>query len=309
VALFGALALPFVINNEYLLRVCIIAILYSILAVSLNIVVGFTGMFSLGHAGFYAVGAYVAALLALRLHTPYLLSLLCSMLAAGLVGFILSIPSFRLGGDYLAVVTLGFSEIIRLIATNWMELTRGPLGLPGIPPIVIFSLRVDSYRTQYYFILVLAVLAFTVVIRVINSQIGRCLKSVREDELAAAAMGVNVRYYKSLAFVISAILTGACGSFLAHFLTIVSPMNFRIQESILLLEMVILGGMGSIPGSILGAVLLVAIPEYLQIVPHLRMLFGGLTMLLMIRFRPQGLLGGREISLRGRPKLVRTTRT
>jgi branched-chain amino acid transport system permease protein len=309
--LFGVLllAVPLLVSNQYTLRILIQIILYSILTMSLNLLVGFTGQFSLGHAGFYAIGAYTSALLMMKAGMPHLIGLMGAIIMASLVGTIVAVPSFRLGGDYLAVATLGFSEVIRLILLNWQSLTRGPLGLAGVPGPGFFGITSFSLSDYYYYVLVLAVVAYFSLARIIDSQVGRCLMAIRDDEVAAGAMGVNVRFYKTIAFVVSAAWAGACGSFFASFLNFLSPTSFTIQESVLIISMVILGGMGSLPGSVLGAAILVAVPEYFQVLYQARLLLAGAAILLMILFRPKGILGDFPVYLRRRPKLVRTART
>ena len=309
--LFGLalVAVPHLVRNQYVIRILIEIILYSILTMSLNLLVGFTGQFSLGHAGFYAIGAYTSALLVMKAGMPYIVALTGAVVTASLVGIVVAVPSFRLGGDYLAIATLGFSEVIRLILLNWQTLTRGPLGLAGVPAPDFFGISRFSLSDYYYYILVLGVLAYFTLARIIDSQIGRCLMAIRDDEVAAEAMGVNVKFYKTLAFVISAAWAGVCGSFFASFLNFLSPTSFTVRESVLMIAMVILGGMGSLPGSVLGALLLVAIPEYFQVLYRARLLLAGMAILLMVLFRPKGILGDFPIYLRRRPKLVRTART
>jgi branched-chain amino acid transport system permease protein len=309
--LFGLLlvAIPHLVSNQYVIRILIEIILYSILTMSLNLLVGFTGQFSLGHAGFYAIGAYTSALLMMKAGMPYIVALMGAIVITSLMGVVVAVPSFRLGGDYLAIATLGFSEVIRLILLNWQSLTRGPLGLAGVPAPDFFGITRFSLSDYYYYVLALAVLAYFTLARIIDSQIGRCLMAVRDDEVAAAAMGVNVRFYKTLAFIISAAWAGVCGSFFASFLNFLSPTSFTVQESVLMIAMVILGGMGSLPGSVLGATLLVAIPEYFQVLYQARLLLAGAAILLMVLFRPKGILGDFPVYLRRRPKLVRTART
>jgi branched-chain amino acid transport system permease protein len=308
---FGGLLLaaPLLVSNQYILRILVQILLYAILTMSLNLLVGFTGQFSLGHAGFYAIGAYTSALLMMKAGVPHLLALAAAMLMASLVGIIVAMPSFRLGGDYLAIATLGFSEVIRLILLNWQSLTRGPLGLAGVPGPGFFGITPFSLSDYYYYVLALAVAAYFSLARIIDSQIGRCFMAIRDDEVAAVAMGVNVKFYKTLAFVVSAAWAGVCGSFFASFLNFLSPTSFTIQESVLIIAMVILGGMGSLPGSVLGAAILVAIPEYFQVLYRARLLLAGAAILLMILFRPKGILGDFPVYLRRRPRLVRTART
>lgn len=283
--------LPFVVQSEYSRRILTMIFLYSILSLGLNLVTGVTGQLSLGHAAFYGIGAYTSALLTLNLNWSFLPALLVASLLAGLFGILLGVPTLRLSGDYLCIVTIGFAEIIRLVFQNWVEVTRGPMGLPGIPPISILSFTFKTGTDYYYFFLIMMVLTYISMERILDSQIGRALVAIREDEVAAGAMGVNTTYYKVLAFAVGAVFAGMAGSLMAHYLAFVGPMNFTVDESLLVLQMVILGGLGSNIGAIIGAAILVIAPEVLRVISDYRLLFNGVLMVALMVWRPQGLLG------------------
>lgn len=283
---------------EYLLHILVIAGIYIILTLSLNLIVGYTGLPALGHAAFFAVGAYISALLALNLGISPWIGLIVGASFAALTGVVIGASSLRLKGDYFALVTIAFAFIVYYTVKNWVSVTRGPMGLPGIPGFSVFGLSLDS--TFSYFILVFGFVLITIFIvrRIVDSPFGRVLKSIREDEIAAEALGKDTTKHKLLAFVIGAFFAGIAGSLYAHYITFIDPSSFTIMESILILLMVIFGGMGSIKGSILGAIILVVFPELLRFLgmpsaiaaPTRQMIYGLVLIILMIK-RPQGLMG------------------
>ena len=296
-----ALCVPLVVRSPYVLHVAILASLYVVLTLSLNLITGFCGQFSLGHAGFYGVGAYTAALLAVHYASPFLVNLAAAALAAGLLGFLIGLPTLRLGGIYLAMATLGFGEIIYLVLLNWLALTRGPLGIPAIPGPAILGVDLGTPARQYYLALALALLATVVVTRLVNSRFGEAIQAIREDEIAAEAMGIPSTRLKVLTFSISAAIAGAAGGFFAHYTSFVSPSSFTLVESILVLSILVFGGMGSVEGSIAGAVLLTVAPEVFRFLAEYRMVIYGALLLGLIVFRPQGLLGGIHLGLTRQP--------
>lgn len=290
--------IPF-ITTDYLIDVAILAGIYIILALGLNIVVGFTGLLNLGFVAFYAIGAYAYAILNTRFGLDFWSALPFSIGLTTVAGFFLAIPALRLRGDYLAIVTLGFGEIVRLILNNWDSVTMGPNGISGIAPPVIMSVSLGKLSYYYYFVLLLVIMTVFVTRRVYSSRIGRAWVAIREDEIASSAMGINTTIYKLYSFAFGAFWAGLAGALFAGKMQFVSPESFTFMESVLIVSMVILGGLGSIPGVILGATILVILPEILREVQLYRMLaLGGGLVLLMI-FRPQGLLGGKGVSLRG----------
>ena len=292
-----AALLPLIINDDYFLRVITIAGVFTILTLSLNLVTGFTGQFCLGWAAFYGIGAYTSALLAMKLGLSFWLTLPLGGLMAALFGILLGIPTMRLKDIYLAITTLGFGEIIRLIMLNWTDLTRGSMGLPGIPSPQLFGYEFSTNLPYYYLILILVLITVFTMYRLIDSRIGRALIAIREDDLAAKTVGIDITAYKVMAFAIGAFFAGIAGSFYAHYTSFIDPHTFSFMESISILAMVVLGGMGSITGSIIGAVILSVIPEMLRGLSEYRMIIFGLIMMAVMIIRPQGIMGkGREFA-------------
>jgi branched-chain amino acid transport system permease protein len=329
--------LPFVVGTQgnAWVRILDFALLYVMLALGLNIVVGYAGLLDLGYVAFYAVGAYMYALLAsphlaenfefIReafpdgLHNSIWLVVPLGAGLAAVFGVLLGAPTLRLRGDYLAIVTLGFGEIVRIFMNNLnspANITNGPQGISNIDPITIggvnlgktqtfFGMEVPSVYMYYYLFLVLAIIIIVLTIRLQDSRVGRAWMAVREDEIAAKAMGINTRNVKLLAFAMGASFGGVAGSMFAAFQGFVSPESFTLMESIVIVAMVVLGGMGHVPGVILGAILLYAIPEVLRfaakpaqemlfghelVAPEaLRMLLFGLAMVVIMLYRPAGL--------------------
>jgi branched-chain amino acid transport system permease protein len=300
--LAATLLLPTVVRSPYVLHVAVLAGIYVVLTLSLNLVTGFCGQFSLGHAGFYGIGAYTAALLAVTWGSPFVANLVAAALAAGAAGFLIGLPTLRLGGIYLAMATLGFGEIIHLILLNWLGLTRGPLGIPAIPGPSVLGIDLATPARQYYVVVVLVVIATTIVSRLVDSSFGEAIQAIREDEVAAEALGVPTTRLKVIAFTLSAALAGVAGAFFAHYASFVSPGSFTLVESILVLSLLVFGGMGSIEGSIAGAVVLTVAPEVFRFLAEYRMVIYGAILLGLILFRPQGLLGGLSLGLTRRPR-------
>jgi branched-chain amino acid transport system permease protein len=273
-------------------RIC----LYATLALGLNIVVGFAGLLDLGYVAFFGIGSYVYAFLAsphFGLHLPFPLAVLITTLATAVSGILIGAPTLRLRGDYLAIVTLGFGEITYLLLINLdrpVNITGGPSGIVGIDPPVLAGFALGR-NIQYYY-LFLAALGLTLLAsaRLRHSRIGWAWQAIREDELAARAMGINTTVAKLQAFAIGAAFAGIGGSFLASWQKSVFPENFLFTESINILAMVILGGMGNLLGVVLGATLLVALPEVFRQVQAYRLLAFGLMLMLLMIFRPHGLL-------------------
>ena len=326
VLLFVTLAfLPFLLSltvGRMWVRILDFALIYAMLALGLNIVVGFAGLLDLGYIAFYAVGAYTWALLAspqFGLHLPFWAVLPIGAAVAALFGLLLGAPTLRLRGDYLAIVTLGFGEIIRIFLNNLdhpVNVTNGPIGINKIDPISIggadftrvhevFGITFSGVHIYYYVLLALLFLTVVVCVRLERSRIGRAWVAIREDELAAQAMGINTRNIKLLAFALGASFGGVAGGLFASLQGFVSPESFGLLESIMVLCMVVLGGMGHVYGVLLGALLLTTLPEILRstaspiqralfgdvyVDPEaLRMLLFGLALILVMLVRPTGL--------------------
>ena len=279
-------------SETALMRVIDLIAIYSLLALGLNVVTGFTGLLVLGYAAFYAVGAYLYAFFAsaqFNIHGPFLLLLVVGGVAAALFGVLLGIPVLRLRGDYLAIVTLGFGEIVRIVLNNLNQLTNGPQGISLIDTPDIFGYKLSTPVHIYYLLLVLLAVSVLFLRRLERSRIGRAWAAIREDEGAARAMGVDTTRLKLMAFAIGASFAGLAGVVFAGLQGFVSPESFTFWESILMLSMVVVGGIGSIPGVIVGAVALIGIPEVLRQYSDYRMLAFGVVMVLMMILRPEGI--------------------
>jgi len=283
---------------EYLIHILIITGIYIILTLSLNLIVGFTGLAALGHIAFAAIGAYTSSLLALHFGLSPLLGLLIGAILASLIGIIIGFPSLRLKEDYLALATFGLGIIVYSIAKNWVSLTRGPMGLPGIPSLSLFGYEFSSGWSYLILVSVFVFITYLVIRNITHSPFGRVLQGIREDEIAILAMGKNVNRYKLIVFIVGAFFAGIAGSLYAHYITFIDPSSFTPMESIAVLLMVVFGGMASLKGSFIGASILVILPEFLRFLgmpssvaaPLRQMIYGLLLAILMI-LRPQGLLG------------------
>ena len=283
---------------EYLLHILLIAGIYVILTLSLNLIVGYTGLPALGHAAFSCIGAYTSSLLALNMGLSPWIGLMIGACVAALSGAIIGYPAVRLKGDYLALATFGLGVIVYSIAKNWVSLTRGPMGLPGIPGFSILGFGLSEIWSYLLLVSVFVILTIFVIKRIVSSPFGRILRSIREDEIASAALGKDTIKHKLLVFIIGAFFAGIAGSLYAHYITFIDPSSFTVMESITILLMVIFGGMGSISGSVAGAVILVIFPELLRFLgmpsaiaaPMRQMIYGLLLVVLMLK-RPQGIMG------------------
>ncbi|MCD4764792.1 MAG: branched-chain amino acid ABC transporter permease [Desulfobacterales bacterium] len=283
---------------EYLLHILIIAGIYIILTLSLNLIVGYTGLPALGHAAFSCIGAYTSSLLALNIGLSPWIGLLIGACVAAFSGVVIGYPAVRLKGDCLALATFGLGVIVYSIAKNWVSLTRGPMGLPGIPGFSILGFGLSEIWSYLLLVSIFVVITIFVIKRIVNSPFGRILRSIREDEIASAALGKDTIKHKLLVFIIGAFFAGIAGSLYAHYITFIDPSSFTVMESITILLMVIFGGMGSISGSVVGAVILVVLPELLRFLgmpssiaaPMRQMIYGLLLVVLMLK-RPQGIMG------------------
>lgn len=277
--------------NDYYTDVAILAGIYIILALGVNIVIGFSGLLHLGFAAYYGIGAYLNALLTTTLGLGFWSALPLTLTLTSAAGLLLAFPALRLRGDYLAIVTLGFGEIIRLVLNNWDSVTKGPNGISNIPSPVIAGFELSSLTSYYYLVFGFALVTAFIIKRVHRSRTGRAWLAIREDETAAEAMGINTRKYKFMALSFGAFWAGLAGSLFASKMHFVSPESFTFMESVVIVCMIILGGIGSIPGVILGSLILVLLPELLREVQLYRMLALGAGLVLMMIYRPEGLIG------------------
>jgi len=280
-----------VFTNDYYRDVMTITGMYIVLALGLNIVVGQAGLLNLGYVAFYAIGAYTYAILSTSYGLSFWPGMVLGALVAACFAVLLGAPTLKLRGDYFAIVTLGLGEITRIVLNNWDRMTGGPNGIAKINRPVIAGYMFHTTLDYYYLILVIVIITIFTMHRLISSRIGRAWIAIREDEVAAEAMGINTYRLKLLAFVLGSAWAGLTGVFFAAKMAFVSPESFTFFESVLILCMVVLGGMGSIPGIILGSVLLIGLPEVFRDFQDYRMLAFGAALVLMMIFRPQGLLG------------------
>lgn len=292
ISLFVALLIIIpLFQNDYYRDVLTLTALYAVLALGLNLVVGQAGLLNLGYAAFYAIGAYTYAILSTRFGLAFWPGLAAGAAASAFMALLIGLSTLKLRGDYFAIVTLGLGEITRIVLNNSDRVTGGPNGIPGIGRPVLFGHTISAPLEQYYLILIIAIITVFAMGRLMASRIGRAWVAIREDEIAAEAMGINTFRLKLLAFVVGSAWAGLAGVFFAAKMAFVSPESFTFFESVLILCMVVLGGMGSIPGIILGAFLLVMLPELFREFADYRMLGFGAALVLMMIFRPQGLLG------------------
>ncbi|MCD4785295.1 MAG: branched-chain amino acid ABC transporter permease [Candidatus Eremiobacteraeota bacterium] len=282
----------------YVIHLLNIVCIYMILSLSLNIIIGVSGQFSIAQGAFMGIGAYTSALLALKAGIPFWASILLSVLVSVLIGFVVGLPSLRLRGDFLGIATFGFGIIAYSIFNNLTSITGGPMGMPGIPQPEILGFSFDS--PTKYLILTLSFLLITILIlrAAIYSPFGRILKAIREDEKATQVRGIDIARYKIIAFLVGSGFAGIAGSLYAHYITFIDPSSFTIMESITILTMVVIGGMGNIRGPIVGAAVLISIPEILRflnipgaISAPLRQLIYGILLILIVTLRPKGLWG------------------
>jgi branched-chain amino acid transport system permease protein len=284
--------------DSYLRAVLWTAGIYILLGLSLNIIVGYAGLFQLGHAAFYAIGAYTVGILNVYLGVPIFIGMIAAVVIAGLAGFVLTRPILHLRGDYLAIVTIAFGEIVRmLLVNNVFGITGGANGLFGIDQPTIFGFTFHTTLSQYYLVLFFVVITIIAMRRLENSRLGRAWTYVREDQMAAEAMGVNTVRVKAIAFLLGSAWAGLAGALYATRITVISPDLARFLESVIIFCIVVLGGTGSIPGVFVGTAGMVILPEMFRFVKDWRDLFVGLAMVLMMIFRPMGLWPSRRVAM------------
>lgn len=290
------LAIPFLLP-EYPLHLINISGIWIILALSLGLLQGYLGEISIGHAGFFGIGAYTSALLTLSAGLSFWVSLPLSAMMTMIFGYLIGLVSLRLRGPYFAICTLGFGEIIRLVFVNWREMSGGPDGITGIPspqglPIpFIGTVNFTGKQANYFLIYALVVVTLGVMFRLIHSRPGRAFMAVREDPVYAECIGINAMQFKRMAFMVSTFFAGLAGCLYAHYEHFISPYSFTTGQSFDLVIMVILGGMGTLVGPIIGAILLTLIPELLHAIRDYRMVIYGLMLMLVIIYLPHGIVG------------------
>jgi len=286
------LAVPLWLPSPYHLHVLIMAGIFAILALSLNLLLGYAGLLSLGHAAFFGIGAYASALLALRLAWPFAAGFVAAVAVAGGSGYLTGRLAIRLRGAYFVLVTLSFAGVVSLVSVNWMDLTNGPLGLPGVPAAELLGFAFTTKRSAYYLVLVVAAGAYLLCARLVRSRIGRALVALRENEALAASVGVDGTRYLVLATALSAALAGAAGSLYAHYTRFVSPEVFLFSYTLTMVVMVVAGGKGTLAGPVIGAVVFTVLPEVLRelVAWRWQMLLYGAFLLLTVSLLPQGVV-------------------
>lgn len=287
--------------QAYIIHLLILIGIYLILAISLQLAMGFTGLLNLGHIAFYAVGAYTSALLALN-GFPFWFCFLSAGVIAMLSGFLLAFPTNKLKGDYLALATMGFSFVVYAIALNWTGLTRGPLGLPGIPRPYLFGISFSDNLSFLILTALIALISYLVIKKITSSPFGRVLEATRDDELAARVLGKNTFRIKSISLMVSAFFAGIAGSLYAHYITFIDPSSFTLLQLIPVLAIVIIGGLASLKGTVLATIILVLLPEPLRfigfsssVVGPARQIIYALILLLILIYRPRGFYGKVEL--------------
>jgi branched-chain amino acid transport system permease protein len=284
------LVIPVLMPNNYYMGLANLSLIYIIVAIGLNFIYGYTGYISFAQAGFFGIGAYTSALLAVDAHMSFWVTLPLSGLIAAVVGIMLGIPALKLSGHYLAMCTIGFGIIVQMILQNWTAFTHGAQGIGGIPGISLGPLVISSPTQYYYFTLVFACLAALLSWTIEHSNLGRSFKAVREDEIAASTSGINLTFTKVFSFALSALFAGVAGSLYAHMSSYISPDTFSFDQSIVFFTMVLVGGAGTVWGPIVGAVLLTFIPELLRFLQEYYMALFGIGICLAMLFMPQGIV-------------------
>ena len=296
-----AVALPLVLKSNYHLGIAHQALIFIILAVGYDVLLGFTGLLSFGHIGLFAIGAYTSAILVMSTGAPFLVGLLGAAVLTGFIGFLIAIPALRIKGHYLTLLTLALGEVIRLVIRSMDGLTHGSSGLSGIPRPEIFGISFRQATPLYYLLLLFVVLTVVFVWRLKSSRFGRAFMAIRDAEIGAEVCGVNTSAMKMMSFAISAVLAGIAGSLYAHTMRFISPEFFGLGLTTTLLAMVLIGGRGTVVGPVIGAALLIVLPEVLRFVKDYYLIVFGIAIWLCVIGMPDGLAGlGRRLLKRAR---------
>lgn len=290
--LAGMLILPWCLTNEYYVNVLIISGLNAIVAVGLNLLLGFAGQISLGHAAFYGLAAYTTSILTTTYNLPIIAGILAGIVLVGLVAYLIGIPTLKLSGHYLAMATLGFGIIVYIFFNETIELTGGPSGFVGIPRLSLFGYSFDSDLSYYYLVVFVLAIVLMFSLNLIRSRIGRALRAIHTSEKAAQISGIDIARYKLFIFVLSAILAGIAGVLYAHYLEFIAPSSFGFNHSVLLVTMVVLGGMTNVWGAVAGAFFLTMLPEFLRAFENIEFLLYGFILIVCMMFLPEGIVGG-----------------
>lgn len=288
----AALSAPFFLKGSYLITVLIFVGINTMLAIGLNLLLGYAGQISLGHAAFFGMGAYISGILTTRFPVDPFLAMILAAFCAGALAFVIGFPILKLKGHYLAMATLGFGIIMYIVFNETVSFTGGPSGLSGIPYLSVGPLVFDNDWNNYYLVWVSTLAVMLLAVNLTQSRIGRALRAIHDSEVAARVMGVNARILKVQIFTVSAVISAFAGSLYAHVVTFIAPASFGFHFSVELLTMIVVGGLGSIYGSFLGAALLTMLPEFLRVFQDLDIIVYGLMLILMTMFMPGGLASG-----------------
>jgi len=290
----AALSAPFFLKGNYLLNVLVFVGINTMLALGLNLLLGYAGQISLGHAAFFGMGAYISGIITSRYPMEPFLVIMLAALCVGALAFVIGFPILKLKGHYLAMATLGFGIIMYIIFNETVDWTGGPSGLSGIPNLRIGSLIFDNDWNNYYLVWIFTLAVMLLAVNLSQSRIGRALRAIHDSEVAARVMGVNARMLKVQIFTISAVISAIAGSLYAHVMTFIAPTSFGFNFSVELLTMIVIGGLGSVYGSFLGAAILTMLPEFLRVFQDLDIVIYGLMLILMTMYMPGGLVSGIE---------------
>lgn len=287
---------PLFIKNAFVIRLMTTTFIYSVVCFGNMLICGYRGMMCLGFAAFYGIGAYVAALLAKNAGMPFGVCLLCAGIVSAIIGFVICLPCLRLTVDFVGLITTAFLNIFLAIVRNWNSVTNGATGISAIPRPVIFGKKISSGMDFYYLTFIVMVIAFSLLNNVIHSKIGRNLQGIRDNELGAISVGVKAKRLKLFAFTVGTFFAGVAGCLYAFYISAINPNNFVFNISTQIMQMCILGGLGSLPGAVIGAAFFTMVPELYRDLALYRIGIGGLIMVLCMLFRPQGLLGSRAFA-------------
>lgn len=302
------IALPFIIRNSYIISVFVKILLYIMLASSLNVINGYSGQFNIGQAGFYAIGSYTAAILATRTNVSFWIIFLISGIVTAIFGYIVSFPARKLSGIYLALITLGFSEITRLIILNWNNFTGGPMGIKGVPRIELWGYKIKSAIDFYFLGLILLGIILIFIYRLTHSYIGRAWLSIREDAVAAKFLGINVNAMKSLNFMVATFIAGIAATYSTYYYQYIAPDMFTADEGFNILAMVIIGGQGTLIGPIVGAIIVNTLTEAIRFASEYRLVLYGTLIIIMMWVRPQGIAGDDNSNLSATARIKKKRR-
>lgn len=290
--------LPLALPNDYYINVLILCCLNALIVMGLNMLMGYAGQVSLGHAAFFGLAAYTTAVITATLGLPILVGILAGVGVSALVAWLIAIPTLKLHGHYLAMATLGFGIIVSIVFNEAVDITGGPSGFVGIPRLSLFGYAFASDKSYYCLVAAMLWLATLISTRVIESRTGRALRAIHVSESAAETMGIDIAKHKRFVFVLSAVYAGIAGTLYAHHLTFVAPSSFGFHFSVQLLTMVVLGGMASIWGAVAGAFFLTSLPEFLRMFEEIDILIYGGLLIACMMFMPDGLAGGARVLLR-----------